>query len=344
MCRGSLQSSGFRSAYRVVYTEVPAIVKKYLGLIGIVAGLLLGSGPVLAGSADDVVLRVGDQKGGLKALMDAAGELNGVPYRVEWDIFAAASPLLEALNADAIDAGVVGDAPFVFAYAAGSQIRVVMVMRFDERADAAIALLVPKDSPVRTPGDLKGRTVTTIRGSAGHYFLLKVLQKANVNPADVKLAYLSPMDSRAALNSGSVDAWSTWDPYVALTQAQDSVRTLADGHGLFQFYGYFAASVSAIKNKRQALQDFDRRVRRAYLWSSQNVDAYAAVWAKETGLPPDIARTIRRRQIPVPTAIDADVIAALKERVDVYHAAGVIGTVPDISAAFDRSLQPTSPR
>jgi sulfonate transport system substrate-binding protein len=319
-------------------------VKHRLGSIAIVAGLLLGSGPALADSPADVALRVGDQKGGLKALMDAAGELNGVPYRIEWDTFAAASPLLEALNADAIDAGLVGDAPFVFAYAAGSQIRVVMVTRFDERADASIALLVPKDSPVRTPADLKGRTVATIRGSAGHYFLLKVLQNAHVSSADVKLVYLTPMDSRAALNSGSVDAWSTWDPYVALAEAQDSVRTLADGRGLVRLYGYFAARVSAIKNKRQALQDFEQRLARAYIWCAQHLDAYAAVWSKETGLPPDIARTIRRRQVPIHIAIDGEVIAALKERVAVYHAAGVIGAVPDVSAAFDSSLQPTAPR
>ncbi len=59
-----------------------------------------------AGAAHaEEVLRVGDQRGNARALMEAAGVLDGLPYRLEWSEFPAAAPLLEALNAKAIDAG-----------------------------------------------------------------------------------------------------------------------------------------------------------------------------------------------------------------------------------------------
>ncbi len=67
------------------------------------------------------VLRVGDQRGNQRAVMEAANVLHDVPYRIAWSEFAAAAPLVEALNAEAIDAGVVGDAPFTFGFAAGVQ-------------------------------------------------------------------------------------------------------------------------------------------------------------------------------------------------------------------------------
>jgi sulfonate transport system substrate-binding protein len=80
-------------------------------------------------SPDAAVLKIASQKGGTKSLMLASGALNGAPYRVEWSEFPSAQALLEALSAGAVDAGAVGDAPFVFAYAAGSPIKAVSATR-----------------------------------------------------------------------------------------------------------------------------------------------------------------------------------------------------------------------
>src|SRR5437764_1369263 len=70
-----------------------------------------------AGTPSDTALKIGDQKGGSQAVMEAAGVLKDLPYRVEWRQFPAAAPLLEALNAGAIDSGFAGDAPPPFAFA-----------------------------------------------------------------------------------------------------------------------------------------------------------------------------------------------------------------------------------
>lgn len=45
------------------------------------------------------VLRVGDQSGNARPLMEAAGVLDGLPYPLAWSEFPAAAPLSEALNA-----------------------------------------------------------------------------------------------------------------------------------------------------------------------------------------------------------------------------------------------------
>ena len=86
----------------------------------VAAGLLLGA---MASATAQTTLRVGDQKGNAQAVMEAAGVLKDVPYKIEWKEFPAAAPLLEALGAGAIETGLVGDAPFTFAAAAYNLVR-----------------------------------------------------------------------------------------------------------------------------------------------------------------------------------------------------------------------------
>jgi ABC-type nitrate/sulfonate/bicarbonate transport system substrate-binding protein len=87
-----------------------------------IAGVLLGA---IASASAQTTLRVGDQKGNSQAVMEAAGVLKDVPYKIEWKEFPAASPLLEALSAGAIETGLVGDAPFTFAAAANVPVKAI---------------------------------------------------------------------------------------------------------------------------------------------------------------------------------------------------------------------------
>ncbi|WP_437571421.1 glutathione S-transferase N-terminal domain-containing protein [Sorangium sp. So ce542] len=109
-----------------------------------------------------VTLRIGEQTGIVKSGLEAAGQLEGVPYTIEWATFTAGPPLLEAINADAVDIGAVGDTPPIFAQAAGAPIRIVAVTR--NRPEYK-AILVPKGSSVRALRELKGKKVAVAKGS-----------------------------------------------------------------------------------------------------------------------------------------------------------------------------------
>ncbi|MEJ1975365.1 MAG: PhnD/SsuA/transferrin family substrate-binding protein [Acetobacteraceae bacterium] len=149
---------------------------------------LLGAGlalPFVAKAAP--VLRIGDQRGGFKSVMTAAGVLDGAAF--SWNLFAAASPLLEALNADAIDCGGVGDAPFAFARAAGTPIKVFAATR---SPGASTAILVHDDSPYHGFADLKGKTIAAAKGSVGHFLVVAARDKAGMTASDIKIAFLSP--------------------------------------------------------------------------------------------------------------------------------------------------------
>jgi sulfonate transport system substrate-binding protein len=126
-------------------------------VIAAAGGAVLAALPRRA-RAGSAVLRIGDQRGSVQALLTAAGVLDNLPYRIEWPEFVAAAPLLEALNAGALDLGFVGDAPFAFAAAAGTPMKAVAAFEGTAPAagdeDGGLAILVKKDSSIADVADL----------------------------------------------------------------------------------------------------------------------------------------------------------------------------------------------
>jgi sulfonate transport system substrate-binding protein len=306
-----------------------------LALATLALAILPGCQPKSAWSP--AVLKIASQKGGTKSLMLAAHALDGAPYKVEWSEFPSAQTLLEAVAAGAADAGAVADAPFLFAYAAGSKIEAVEATR-SSGGGSSTAVVVRADSPIRTPADLKGKRIATGRGSIGHYVLLRVLEKAGLGPKDVTIVFLGPGDAKAALGSGSVDAWVTWGAYVGLAQLHDRTRIVADGQGLTSGIGFEAANDAAVAAKRTQFADFLRRLAEAQRWEASHVNEYAGVLAKETGLPPDVALYAVSKVRGAPAPIDASIIAEEHETLSHYVKAGVIPTAPNIDGAFDPSF------
>lgn len=167
------------------------------------------TGAVFATNAEQITLRVADQKGNMRAQLEAANKLDKLPYKIEWSEFPAAAPLAEALNAQAVDVGIIGDAPLLFAQAAGAQVKAIAV----DKSDAyGTALLVKADSPVKSAADLKGKSIATNRGSIGHFVALKALASAGLSAKDVTFRFLPPSDAKLALTQGSVDAGQRGNP------------------------------------------------------------------------------------------------------------------------------------
>lgn len=323
----------------------PSPARRWWGLAALLIGLAVVALFVwrverpAAKTASPSVLIVGDQRGGVQALLRAAGELDHVPYKLDFALFPAASPLLEALGANAIDVGGIGGAPFAFAYASGQPIKAVFAYRVDPaRAGRASAIIVKKGSPIHSLADLKGHKLATVRGSAGQDLALKLLEKAGLGPHDVQWVYLDNGQAKAALGSGAIDAWSTWGSYVGIAAIADGDRILADGRNLAGNVGFYAASNAAIAAKRALLTDFVQRLSRARSWARAHPRDYAAVLAKETGIPFAVALFSIESNLGTPVAIDDAVVAEQREIFERYRKAGIIAAVPDLAGGYDRSF------
>src|SRR3954452_15204065 len=187
-------------------------------------------------------LRIGNQKGQL-SLLKARGTLEKrlapLGVTVKWTEFTAGPVQLEALNVGSIDFGDVGEAPPIFAQAAGAPLAYVAAT---VHRPAAEAVLVQQDSPIRSVADLKGKKIALNKGSNVHYFIVKLFEKHGLPYSDLKFVFLPPADARAAFEKGSVDAWVIWDPFLASAEKSLGARVLADGTGLVSNHQFYLAA------------------------------------------------------------------------------------------------------
>ena len=177
-------------------------------------------------------LRIGYQKSAVNLVIlkqQGVLEKRFPGTRISWLEFPAGPQLLEALSVGSLEFGLTGDSPPVFAQAAGKDL--LYVGAEPPKPDSS-ALLVLNDSPLRKLADLKGRRIAVQKGSSAHYLLVRAVEKAGLQWADIQPVYLAPADARAAFERKSVDAWAIWDPFYAATELAIQPRVLATGRDL----------------------------------------------------------------------------------------------------------------
>jgi sulfonate transport system substrate-binding protein len=286
-------------------------------------------------ASETVTLRVGDQKGGNRALLEIAGLANDLPYKIEWSEFPAAAPILEALNAGALDFGYTGDLAFLTVYATGAPIKAIGGARSDARTQS---ILVRKDSPIKSIADLKGKRLAGTRGGWGQFLIDATLEKAGYAINDATFAPLGPVDAKIALVAGSIDGWAVWEPYVSYATLKDDARVVADGEGLTPTITFYVASDSAIASKRAALQDLVQRLNKARLWSLDHVAEYAKATAELTRLPQDVLFSAYTAQRTSAVVIDSGVVNEIQQASDRATRYGILARTLDVDKALDRSF------
>nr|WP_290447252.1 ABC transporter substrate-binding protein [Pseudomonas sp. 21LCFQ010] len=293
-------------------------------------------------SASALTLNVGDQSYNAQAVMEAANVLNDLPYTLEWKQFTAGSPVAEALNVGSLDIGLLGDAPPLFLGALGAPIKVIAVSR--QNLDG-VAILVRKDSPIKTLGDLRGKRAAIWKGSWSQQLLLTALDKAGVPRDALELRYLSALDASHALDGGSVDVIATWEPYVT-QQERQGARVLATAKDLIPAQSFVVANDKAIAEKRAAIEDFLQRLKKARDWAQRDQahsEQYADSWAKRTRADADIARVWFVRAKTDLGPLNEQVIAGAQQTIEFFSGLGLIKSYPAASLfdlSFSAALQP----
>ncbi|QKJ88106.1 ABC transporter substrate-binding protein [Paramixta manurensis] len=292
-----------------------------------------------ASAAAKVTLRLGDVKGDRFVSLEASGQLKNLPYELKLSSFDSGAPVQEALNAGALDIGFTGDLPFLFVYAAGAPVKAVGAW---QNNPDSIALLTRPDAHIHRLQDLKGKQIAVNRGGWGHYLVLGLLQRAGLKPSDVTLRFLGPVDGRAALASGAVDAWAPWEPYIATSVAVDGSERVPQGggKGIMSGYSYALAREDALqdKEKRAAIADLLVRLAKAQIWAQQHPDQFAQDLGKALKMPPAITRSwIDDAQIR-PVSFTPQLAATLQKSADFFFNYHVLPKRVDVKQAFDYSL------
>lgn len=286
-----------------------------------IAAAVLSMSTALAGVGvsygQDKTVRIGFQKYGKLVLLKSKGtlepKLKALGYNVTWTEFQFGPPLLEAINVGAIDFGNTGETPPVFAQAAGAPIRYVA---YEPPAQKGEAILVPKDSPIKSVAELKGRKVAVGKGSNAHYLLVKALEKAGLKYEEITTAFLAPADARAAFESGAVDAWSIWDPYQSAAEATLRARTLTDATGLAPNTQYYLSSQKFSETEPKVLDALLESLREIDTWAKADPRAVAEQLSPAVGLPVPILEVALKRQSYGIKPIDAQVLAEQQKVAD----------------------------
>lgn len=301
---------------------------RFQSLLMMVLVLLIAIQPISAQEDEALTIRIGVQRGTLfnipelyDNLVAALTEGLNREVNVELLLFTSGPPLLEALNAGSIDIGGTGDTPPVFAQAAG----VPLVYVASQLSNGGSALLVPENSPIQSVSELAGKQVAFSPGSSAHLFTVRALEQAGLSYEDIEPVLLQPGDARAAFDSGSIDAWTVWDPFVTIAINTVNARPILTSADLPPVRGYQLATQQFIDEQPEALRIILEQAQEATQWSIDNADDYAAFLEETSGVPAEVWLQIRETYGINPLEyINEDIIAEQQAIADKFFELGLI--------------------
>jgi sulfonate transport system substrate-binding protein len=282
-----------------------------------------------------LTLQIGDQKGGTESLLRAAGQLEDLPYDVQFSTFTSGPPQVEAATAGKIDFAITGNTPPIFGAAAGAKIKVVSAYNGGGVGDQ---ILVHADSPINSIADLKGKSIAVGKGSSAHGHILGQLDKAGLTPADVTLVFLQPADALSAFTQHQADAWAIWDPYTAQTEQQLDVRSIGEAKGVTNGYWFGIAADAALADPKRnsALADLLVRFEKAARWAQEHPEEWAQSYSTAVGLDLKVAEVAQGRSLRLPTELDDDVVGSEQKLADLFAASGQLDSAPNFADWVDR--------
>jgi sulfonate transport system substrate-binding protein len=257
--------------------------------------------------------------------------LKPLGWSVAWTEFPGGPQLLEALNVGALDFGTTGEAPPVFAQAAGAPLVYVGVEPPSPRGEA---ILVPQDSPVHAIADLRGKRVALNKGSNVHFLLVRALAAAGLTPSDIEPVYLTPADARAAFEQGAVDAWVIWDPFFAAGQAATHARVLADATGLAPNRQFFLATRDFADANPALVKTLLDQIHATDLWAQAHQDEVARILSPSLNLPLPVLATALARMGYGAVPMTREVAIDQQRIADTFRALKLIPVPVDVQAAL----------
>jgi sulfonate transport system substrate-binding protein len=241
--------------------------------------------------------------------------------RVRWIEFAFGPPLLEALGAGAIDYGYTGDSPPIFAQAAHANLLYAGAI---PARGYGQAILVPATSSIEDIAGLKGKKVAVAKASSAHNLLVAALESVKLPWSDITPVYLAPPDAAAAFVRGAVDAWSIWDPFLAIAELKQKARALPLDRTISAQNSFFLVNGDFAAKHPDVVAAINGAIATATTWADQHRDQVAAILSEASGV--DLAaeqRSVNRAEFTFGPLND-DVLAQQQAVADRFQRLGLI--------------------
>lgn len=294
--------------------------------ISLAGALGLVSSSALYAEDQPKIIRIGTQKGGfffpavrLRHTVENAFKPLGVD--IQWVDFQFGPPLVEAINVGSVDFGYVGDAPPIFAQAAKVRIRYAAAVK---QGGGTQGILVRKGSPITTLADLKGKRIAFGKGSSGHNLLVAALEKAGIAWTEVDPVPLAPADATAAFAQGAVEAWSIWDPYLALAELKGDARVLVFAKDVHVPITFFIARTEFVERSPALLTHLNDVFASEGIWANTHHEEVAQAQAAATGVDIEAIRRFVGRSNYNIVPVDDEIIKSQQSVADRFARLGLI--------------------
>ncbi|MFE4949390.1 aliphatic sulfonate ABC transporter substrate-binding protein [Leifsonia sp. NPDC056665] len=256
---------------------------------------------------------------------------------VNWVQSAGSNKANEALRSGAIDVGSTAGSAALLARTNGSAIKTIDIFSQPEWS----ALVVGPNSPITSVKELKGKQIAATKGTDPYFFLLQALEANGLSASDVTIQNLQHADGWAALQNGSVQAWSGLDPIMA--NAQKSGAKLLYRNVKFNTYGFLNATESFLTSKPDVAQTVVNTYEYARAWALKHPDETAKILADVAGIDQAVATTVitERTNLGVSNIPGPAQLAVLKKVGPIFVESGDVRTQSDIDTALGSLLNPT---
>ncbi|MBW4079902.1 aliphatic sulfonate ABC transporter substrate-binding protein [Paenibacillus sp. S150] len=263
-------------------------------------------------------------------------EFGKVGVKVEWAEFQSGPPMTEAIAAGRLDFAGLGNLPVVTAQAADIGFTEIATI-IDGKKN--VAIIVPKDSPINTIEELKGKKVAVAKGSNAFNFLYRGLDKAGLKPSDLEIIQLQPNEAQPAFETGGVDAWATWDPSITTNILTGKARILTDGEALDVLSpSFLIARTKLAEEYPELITKFLKVYQQAHVWEEQHQDEAVKLYAEQFQLDESIIRALRERVTPVHLPVSDEIIAQQQETANFQFEQKTIRKQIDVSEVVDNQF------
>ncbi|CAB3753990.1 hypothetical protein LMG29739_01853 [Paraburkholderia solisilvae] len=250
--------------------------------------------------------------------------------KIDWVLSLGSNRALEYLNSGAIDIGSTAGLAAVLGKANGNPIRTVYIFSRPEWT----ALVVRKDSPLKTIADLKGKKIAATKGTDPYLFTLRALHTAGLSRDDVEIVNLQHPDGRTALINGQVDAWAGLDPHMAAAQIDNGARLLYRNVD-FNTWGFLNAREDFIAKYPDTVARVLKVYERARRWIGTHPDEAASIVAEDSKVSLAVAKLqLSRTDFSQPQP-GATQIAALKAAAPVLVQEQLVKPGTDLNQVID---------
>ena len=204
---------------------------------------------------------------------------------IKWVFSQGSNRSLEYLNSGSVDFASTAGLAAVLSRANGSPIKTVYIQSQPEWT----ALVVAKNSQIKSLKDLKGKKIAATKGTDPFLFTLQALDTVCLNKRDVQLVHLQHPDGKTALERGQVDAWAGLDPLMASAQVQSGAKLLYRNIG-FNSYSVLSVKESFTQQSPEAIEAVIKAYEQARKWAKANPEKLAELLARESKLPLNVAK------------------------------------------------------